>query len=63
MEFPGVWYEMHLIAAGLDVMGVTIPGTPFVVIGHNQRIAWGVTNTGADVQDLYIERVDVARRR
>jgi penicillin amidase len=63
IEFPGIWYEMHLVAAGLDVMGVTIPGTPFVVIGHNQRIAWGVTNTGADVQDLYVERVDVARRR
>ena len=63
IEFPGVWYEMHLVAAGLDVIGVTIPGTPFVVIGHNQRIAWGLTNTGADVQDMYIERVDLARRR
>ena len=63
IEFPGVWYEMHLVAAGLDVIGVTIPGTPFVIIGHNQRIAWGVTNTGADVQDLYVERLDVSRRR
>jgi penicillin amidase len=63
LEFPGVWYEMHLVAAGLDVIGVTVPGTPFVVIGHNARIAWGLTNTGADVQDLYIERFDVARRR
>lgn len=63
IEFPGVWYEMHLVAAGLDVMGVTIPGTPFVIIGHNQRIAWGVTNTGADVQDLYVERIDLNLRR
>jgi penicillin G amidase len=63
IEFPSVWYEMHLVAAGLDVMGVTIPGTPFVIIGHNARVAWGVTNTGADVQDLYIERIDLARRR
>ena len=63
MEFPGIWYEMHLVAAGLDVIGVTIPGTPFVIIGHNERIAWGVTNTGADVQDMYVERIDVARRR
>lgn len=63
IEFPGVWYEMHLIAAGLDVIGVSIPGTPFVVLGHNARIAWGMTNTGADVQDLYVERVDLARRR
>lgn len=63
VEFPGVWYEIHLLAAGLDVIGVSIPGTPFVVLGHNARIAWGVTNTGADVQDLYVERVDLARRR
>ena len=59
VEFPSVWYEMHLVAAGLDVIGVTIPGVPFVVIGHNARIAWGFTNSGADVQDLALERVDV----
>jgi penicillin G amidase len=63
VEFPSVWYEMHLVAAGLDVIGVTIPGAPFVVIGHNGRIAWGVTNTGADVQDLYVERINLADRR
>ena len=59
MEFPSIWYEMHLVAAGLDVTGVTIPGIPFVVIGHNRRIAWGFTNSGADVQDLALERIDV----
>ncbi len=63
IEFPSVWYEMHLVAAGLDVAGVTIPGVPFVALGHNARIAWGMTNTGADVQDLYLERVDIARKR
>jgi penicillin amidase len=63
IEFPAVWYEMHLVAEGLDVIGVTIPGAPFVVIGHNERLAWGVTNTGADVQDLYVERVDLTERR
>jgi penicillin amidase len=63
LEFPGVWYEMHLVAAGLDVVGVSIPGAPFVIIGHNNRVAWGLTNTGADVQDLYVERIDIARRR
>jgi penicillin G amidase len=63
LEFPGVWYEMHLVAAGIDVIGVTVPGTPFVVLGHNTRIAWGMTNTGADVQDLFIERIDLNRRR
>jgi penicillin amidase len=63
LEFPGVWYEMHLVAAGLDVIGVTVPGAPFVVIGHNTRIAWGLTNTGADVQDLFIERIDIGRQQ
>ena len=60
---PSVWYEMHLVAAGLDVQGVTVPGTPFVAIGHNARIAWGFTNTGADVQDFVVERIDTAGRR
>jgi penicillin amidase len=63
IEFPSVWYEMHLVAAELDVVGVTIPGVPFVVLGHNARIAWGMTATNADVQDLAIERVDLARKR
>jgi penicillin G amidase len=52
---PSVWYMIHLKAPGLDVSGVTFPGLPLVIIGHNQRIAWGVTNTGPDVQDLYQE--------
>ena len=63
IEFPSVWYELHLVAAGLDVIGVTIPGVPFVALGHNARVAWGMTNTGADVQDLYLERVDLDRKR
>jgi penicillin amidase len=63
IEFPSVWYEMHLVAAGLDVIGVTIPSVPFVVLGHNQRIAWGITNSNADVQDIAIERLDVGGRR
>ena len=63
IEFPSVWYEMHLVAADLDVVGVTIPGVPVVAIGHNARIAWGITNTGADVQDLALERVDVSGKR
>ncbi len=63
IEFPSVWYEMHLVAADLDVTGVTIPGVPIVALGHNARIAWGITNTGADVQDLALERVDVERKR
>ena len=63
IEFPSVWYEMHLVAAGLDVVGVTIPGVPFIALGHNARIAWGMTATGADVQDLAVERVDIGKKR
>jgi len=63
IEFPSVWYEIHLVASGLDVIGVTIPGVPFVALGHNARIAWGMTATGADVQDLVSERIDVGRKR
>ena len=63
IEFPSVWYQMHLVAADLDVTGVTIPGVPFIALGHNAKIAWGMTNTGADVQDLYLEHVDVAKKR
>ncbi len=63
IELPSVWYEMHLVAAGLDVQGVSVPGTPFIAIGHNARIAWGFTNTGADVQDLVLQNFDLARRR
>jgi penicillin amidase len=63
LEMPSLWYEMHLVAAGLDVAGCSIPGAPFILIGHNQSIAWGLTNTGADVQDFYVEDVDFANRR
>ena len=63
IEFPSVWYEMHLVASGLDVIGVTIPGVPFIALGHNARIAWGMTATGADVQDLISERIDVGKKR
>ena len=57
---PGVWYMTHLEAPGMDVSGVSLPGVPGVVVGHNQRIAWGITNLGFDVQDLYLEKMDDA---
>jgi penicillin amidase len=53
---PSIWYECHLVAGDIDVVGASFPGTPGIVIGHNQHIAWGVTNGISDVQDLYIER-------
>jgi penicillin amidase len=56
---PGIWYQVHLEAPGLNVSGVTLPGTPGIIAGHNDRIAWGMTNLGFDVQDLYVEKFDV----
>jgi penicillin amidase len=61
-SMPGVWYITHLDAPGLDVSGVCLPGVPGVVVGHNRRIAWGITNLGFDVQDLYVEKLDDAGR-
>jgi penicillin amidase len=57
---PAVWYFAHLTAPGVDVIGATLPGVPAVVLGHNTHFAWGATNTGPDVQDLYLERLDGA---
>ena len=58
LQAPGVWYLAHLETPELALVGATIPGIPAVVLGHNGTIAWGLTNTGADTQDLFIERVD-----
>jgi penicillin amidase len=55
---PSVWYMVHLKTPGLNVIGVSLPGLPLVIIGHNEKIAWGMTNTGPDVQDLYSESFD-----
>jgi penicillin amidase len=55
---PSLWYENHLAAPGVDVYGVTFPGVPGVVIGHNPRIAWGFTNAMLDDADFFLERVD-----
>jgi penicillin amidase len=54
-QMPNLWYEAHLHAGPYDVVGVTLPGMPYVIVGHNQRIAWGFTNVGPAVTDLYIE--------
>ena len=60
LSIPPIWYEIHLTAPGWNVKGFTLPGAPLVVIGHNDHIAWGFTNNGADVQDLYIETFNPA---
>jgi len=55
---PSIWYLVNLSAPDLKVAGVTTPGIPGVIIGHNENIAWGNTNVGPDVQDLYVETFD-----
>lgn len=63
LSAPALWYFAHLSAPGLNVIGATLPGLPTVVLGHNDRIAWGFTNTAPDVQDLYVERIHPDDRR
>jgi penicillin G amidase len=52
---PGIWYLTHLSTPTMRVSGVTVPGVPGIILGHNENIAWGATNVGPDVQDLYAE--------
>ncbi len=62
-QMPNLWYEAHLRcvvsgcapSANFDVAGVTLPGNPYVIVGHNQRVAWGFTNIGPTIEDVYIE--------
>jgi penicillin amidase len=56
---PGVWHLDHIQAPGMNVSGVALPGVPGILSGHNDRIAWGMTNLGFDVQDIYIEKIDL----
>jgi len=56
LAIPNVWYEAHLTAGDFDVAGVTLPGVPYVIVGHNRRIAWGFTNLGPNVEDVYTEK-------
>ena len=55
---PNIWYMNDLKAPGYHVAGVSFPGLPFVVAGHNEHVAWGFTALFADVQDLYVEQLD-----
>ncbi|MGO1060431.1 penicillin acylase family protein [Planococcus sp. FY231025] len=55
LSTPSIWYQMHLKSPEQNVSGVIFAGIPGIILGHNEKIAWGVTNVGPDVQDLYIE--------
>ena len=59
-QIPNTWYEAHLSCGDYDVAGVTLPGAPWVIVGHNRRIAWGFTNLGPDVEDVYVENFNGA---
>ena len=56
LRLPNTWYEAHLICGDFDVVGVTLPGVPYVIVGHNRYVAWGFTNLGPAVEDVYIEK-------
>ena len=58
LNLPALWVRMQLTCPGLDAAGLTLPGAPGIIIGHNRALAWGVTNTDADVLDLYKIRQD-----
>ncbi len=66
IQMPSIWYEVGLHCAPVtpdcpyDVTGFSFAGAPGVIVGHNAHIAWGVTNAGPDVQDLYIEKINPA---
>ncbi len=58
ISMPAGWYEIHLIGGGYSVTGVSFPGAPGVLIGHNEQCAWGLTTAWQDAQDLYIEKLN-----
>ncbi|MFW9849875.1 MAG: penicillin acylase family protein, partial [Candidatus Thorarchaeota archaeon] len=59
LQTPSIWYEAHIVVPGeLDVTGVTLPGLPGVILGHTDHMAWGFTNVGADVLDIFVEQLN-----
>lgn len=57
LSSPGIWYQIHQNAPGLHVTGLALPGAPVVVAGHNENIAWGMTNVMIDDSDFYEEKI------
>lgn len=57
LQAPSLWYFAHLSTPSGNVVGATLPGVPFVVLGHNDDLAWSMTTTNSDTQDLFVERV------
>lgn len=59
LNTPSIWYQMHLKSPEQNVSGVIFTGIPGIILGHNEKVAWGVTNVNPQVQDLYIEKPNV----
>lgn len=57
LSIPAIWYENHIEGGDLKATGISLPGLPGIISGHNGRVAWGYTNGFDDVQDLYMERL------
>lgn len=57
-DAPNLWYLARIDAPGLTLAGATVPGVPFLIIGHNERVAWSLTTTGAETDALFAERLD-----
>ncbi len=62
LNIPSTWYEIHLVGGKLDIIGLSLPGVPLVVAGHNRQIAWGITFAYTDIQDVFFERLDPERK-
>lgn len=58
LQMPATWYQVHLVGGSYRVTGVSLPGVPGVLVGHNEHCAWGLTTAFQDVQDLYIEKLN-----
>ena len=61
LRLPAVWFEMHLVSDQYNVAGVTFPGLPGIIIGHNESIAWGLTNGMIDDADFYFHKIEKKR--
>jgi len=58
-NLPGIWFQIHQVVEGqLNVTGVALPGQPLIIVGHNEKIAWGMTNTYVDNLDFYMEKIN-----
>jgi penicillin amidase len=61
VTIPSVWYEIHLVGGDFDVIGLSLPGVPLIIAGHNRDVAWGITFAYTDTQDIFLERMNPER--